>query len=294
MEFNPIVVDVGRTTAETLFCAPGMPYRERITRYYELELIVGGAGSMTTEEKKYCTMRGNVFFRKPGMKTQGVAGYYCYAIAFDPLERKERNAVYNTTIPYWITDKNTQIEDYGFFDKYPDCYQTSHYEELLQLFEKVGLLYTEDSLKNKCEISAAVQEIFQIVDSECKDGNILKTNKSVLKHYDLILSCKQYIDKNLEKRFTLDELAAQCGLSKNFFSKTFKKVVGMTPFEYIIESRMLLARKLILTTNISIDQIVTLCGFEDRTYFYRMFKKRFHSAPAVYRKNFIEQSILEG
>lgn len=293
MEFNPIVVDVGKTTAETLFCAPGMPYKERVTRFYELELIVGGAGSMTTEDKRYCTMRGNVFFRKPGMKTQGIAGYYCYAIAFDPMEHPERRTVYSTTIPYWITDKNTQLEDCGFYDKYPDCYQTRYFEQLLPLFEEVGQLFVENPVGAKEKMRTKVQEIFCIIDNECSSGNMLQASKSVLKHYDLILSCKQYIDNNLEKHFTLDELAAECGLSKNFFSKTFKEVVGMTPFEYIIESRMLLARKLILTTNISIDQIVSLCGFDDRTYFYRMFKKRFHSAPAMYRKSFIEQSVLE-
>ena len=116
MELNPVVVDISNTTAETLFCAPGMPYPKRVTRFYEMELIIGGAGTMTTEGKKYCTMPGNVFFRKPGVVTQGIAGYYSYGIAFDPIASKERVRYYDTTIPYWVTDKNTQIEDYGFFE----------------------------------------------------------------------------------------------------------------------------------------------------------------------------------
>lgn len=293
MELNPVVIDITNTTAETLFCAPGMPYPKRVTRFYEMELIIGGAGTMTTEGKKYCTMPGNVFFRKPGMVTQGIAGYYSYGIAFDPIASQERVRYYDTTIPYWVTDKNTQIEDYGFFCKYPDCYQTSHFKELEMHFINVIRFFKQGRVEHEKNIKVEMEKMFKIIDAECGSGNVMQANKSALRHYDLILSCKGYIDNNLEKHFTLEELAAQCGLSKNFFSKTFKEIVGMTPFEYIIESRMLLARKLILTTNISIDQIVNLCGFEDRTYFYRMFKKRYHTAPAVYRKNYIEGTISD-
>ncbi|SET30400.1 helix-turn-helix domain-containing protein [[Clostridium] polysaccharolyticum] len=293
MDFNPVVVDVTNTKSETLFLPPGKPYPKRITRFYEVELITGGAGSMTTAGKKYCTMRGNIFLRKPGVETQGIAGYFGYGIAFDPVKSQERETCYNTTIPYWVTDSNTQIEDYGFFDDYPDYYLTRQIDEFEELFARVVELAHESKTENQETMKELLKEIFKRIDSEIQSGGILKVNKSALRHYDLILSCKTYIDNNLEKHFTLDDLAAQCGLSKNFFSKTFKEIMGMTPFEYIIENRMLLARKLILTTNISIDQIVNLCGFDDRTYFYRMFKKRFHEAPSVYRKNFIEYTISE-
>lgn len=290
MELDPIIIDITDTTAETLFWPPGMPYHKRITRFYEIELITGGAGSMTTGTRKYRTVRGNVFFRKPGTLTQGIAGYYAHGIAFDPVRNPEREKFYGTTIPYWITDNNTQITDYGFFDKYPDYYQTRHYDKLEPMFAEVNHLYTKDSLGNQNTMKEIMIDIFQIIDEEWTDGEMPQVKGSILRHYDLILSCKQYIDSNLEKHFTLDELAAHCGFSKNFFSKIFKEITGMTPFEYIIESRMLLARKLILTTNISIEQIVFLCGFDDRTYFYRMFKKRFQSTPAMYRKEFIDDT----
>lgn len=289
MHLDPVIVDITSTTTETLFWPPGMPFTKRVTRFYEIELITGGAGTMTTSGKRYCTMRGNIFFRKPGVITQGVAGYYGYGIAFDPIRKAELDKIYRTTIPYWISDENTQIDDYGFFKLYPDCYQTGRYTQLEPLFAKISKLFSENRMENQDVMGQVLQEIFCIIDEECRQENVPQVNSSLVRHYDLILSCKQYIDNNLEKHFTLEELANHCGLSKNFFSKTFKGITGMTPFEYIIESRMLLARKLILTTNISIDQIVMLCGFDDRTYFYRMFKKRFQSAPAVLRKNYMEQ-----
>lgn len=292
MELNPVVVDVTRTTLETLFLPPGVPYEKRITRFYEIELITGGVGSMVIGNEKYCTMRGNIFFRKPGTVTQGIAGYYSHGIAFDPVRSPERESFYSTTIPYWITDNSSQLMDYGCFDQFPACYLTREITKLEVMFKEVVELCKEDRDKNQNAMRCIMEQIMQIIEKEWTNGEAAQVKNNILRHYDLILSCKEYIDSNLQKHFTLTDLAAHCGLSKNFFSKIFKEITGMTAFEYINENRMQLAKKLILTTNISIDQIVTLCGFEDRTYFYKVFKKRFHSAPTVYRKNYITQSRL--
>lgn len=290
MEMNPIVIDVTDTTAETLFWPPGMPYLERVTRYYEVELITGGAGRMTTDGIQYQTIRGDIFLRKPGAITQGIAGYYAYGIAFDPVKSLERSHFYGTTIPYWITDENTKIQDYGFYDSYPSLYHTKRYELLESLFAEISHLFKENRVQNEEKMKLCMLQIFQVINEELSSGEEVQSRGKILRHYDRIAASKQYIDNNLEKKLSLDELAEQCGFSKNFYSKVFKDITGSTPFEYIVESRMLLARKLILTTNICIDQIILLCGFDDRTYFYRMFKKRFHTTPALYRKEFIEEN----
>lgn len=289
MELNPIVIDVTDTTAETIFWPPGMPYNKRITRFYEIELITGGAGRMTTDGKTFRTVQGDIYFRKPGITTQGIAGYYAHGIAFDPFEQPERKELYYTTIPYWITDNNTQLEDFGFYDSYPDCYNTRQYTKLRPLFAEISSFFQVNRMQNEIAIKELLKQIFSMIDEELRDGKVLTNSGGVLKHYDKIAASKAYIDNNLEKKFTLEELAEFSGFSKNFYSKQFKKITGSTPFEYINESRMLLARKLILTTNIGIDQIIHLCGYDDRTYFYRIFKKRFQTTPALYRKAYMEE-----
>lgn len=287
---NPIIIDVTDTTADTIFWPPGMPYHKRVTRFYELELITGGAGKMTTEGKHYKTVRGDIYFRKPGVETQGIAGYYAQGIAFDPIQEEKRKRLYHTTIPYWITDENTKLEDYGFFDSYPDLYHTKRYEELEPLFLEITHLFQENRETHMNRMKLLMHKIFTIIDDELKNGEALRNRGNILRHYEKIVESKKYIDNNLEKHLSLEEIALQCGFSKNYYSKTFKEITGSTPFEYIIESRMLLARKLILTTNICIDQIVYLCGFDDRTYFYRIFKKHFNTTPALYRQKFIEET----
>lgn len=286
MNLNPYIIDFTHTTAHTLFWPPGMPYYSRITRFYEIEFITGGASEMTTENIKYKTVRGDLFFRKPGVTTQGVAGYYSYVIAFDPFYDDSRQKCYETKIPYWIYDENTKIEDYGYYDCFPNCYHTSKINELEPLFANIINSFLNNKERNQAYMKVNLINIMDIITNELNHHSKNTQRRSIRNNYDKIISCKEYIDKNLDKRFELETLAERCGLSKNFFSRIFKEITGNTPFEYIIENRMILAKKLILTTNISIDQISLLCGFDDRTYFYRQFRKYYNTTPAVYRENF--------
>ncbi|SFR81878.1 AraC family transcriptional regulator [Anaeromicropila populeti] len=286
MQFNPYIIDITHTSVHTLYWPSGMPYHIRKTRFYEIELITGGTGEMTTDNKQFKAIKGNLFFRRPGVFTQGIAGYYSYVVAFDPVYDKSRVKCYESKIPYWIFDENTMIKDYGCFDEFPDCYSTLNQEALEVLFSNIVNSFNNGRELNQTYMKANLINIFDIIKTEL-DTELNHMGRRVIRNnYDNLIACKEYIDKNLDKRFTLEELAERCGLSKNFFSKIFKEIIGKTPFEYILENRMQLAKKLILTTNLSVEQISILSGFEDRAHFYRTFKKYYQMTPALFREKY--------
>jgi AraC-like DNA-binding protein len=288
---NPYIIDTSHTTAHTLFWPPGMPYNMRTVRFYEIEFIIGGAGEMTTEGNIYKTIRSDIFFRKPYVKTQGVAGYYSYVIAFDPIYRKEHTHCYESQIPYWIYDKNTIIPDNGYFENFPDHYSTSKFNELDPLFANVIQSFRNNKSNNQSYMKANLLNILGIINDELSNNVHKLQRRTIHNNYDKIISCKEHIDKNLGNKFSLDILSGMCGLSKNFFCKIFKEILGSTPFEYIIENRMMLAKKLLTTTNISIEQISLICGFEDQAYFYRLFKRYFLTTPNTFREKFKNDSV---
>lgn len=284
MKWNPYIIDMTHTTVHTLFWARGMPYVKRKSRFYEIEFITGGTGEMTTDGKYFKTSRGDIYFRKPGLVTQGISGYYSYVVAFDPIYEEGRSRCYHTQIPYWIYDNNTELKDDGHFDKFPDCYNTNCFAELEPLFNNICMSFEENKERNQVYMKANLLSIMQIIEKELSDGSVKMKKRSIQNNYNKIIACQEYIDNHLDSKFTLDALAGRCSLSKNFFCKIFKEITGTTPFEYIIQSRMALAKKLIVTTNINIEQIAVLCGFEDRTYFYRQFRKYYQTSPAAMRK----------
>jgi len=102
-----------------------------------------------------------------------------------------------------------------------------------------------------------------------------------------------YIETNLDKQFTLDELASVANFSKFHFHRIFQAMVGETPFQFILRVRLEKAASLIaMNPNENITQIAYQCGFTDLSIFSRNFKTYFKVSATQYRNNKCEKSNL--
>lgn len=86
---------------------------------------------------------------------------------------------------------------------------------------------------------------------------------------------------------TTPALASQCFLGTSQFIKRFKESYSMTPREYLTNIRIDHAKKLLLDSRLSISAIAHEVGFEDPSYFTRIFKKMTGQAPNSFRKSFL-------
>lgn len=102
-----------------------------------------------------------------------------------------------------------------------------------------------------------------------------------------------YIDSNLDKPLTLEELASVASFSRFHFSRIFHSIVGETPFQFIQRVRIEKAAMLLLTNRkMNISDIATKCGFSDLSVFSRNFKSCFGVSPTSYRANKKQNSNL--
>lgn len=92
------------------------------------------------------------------------------------------------------------------------------------------------------------------------------------------------INQNIAVRFSNEELARMCGLSKFYFIKLFKEITGLTPQQYYTRQAIDTAKGLLESTDYTVGQIASLCGIEDAFYFSRVFKKHAGISPAGYRR----------
>lgn len=95
----------------------------------------------------------------------------------------------------------------------------------------------------------------------------------------------EYIKNHYMEDITLDDLAKMVYLSPTYLSYLFKKQLGITFKEYLINIRLKKSKELIETTNLSIGEISKLVGIEDQNYFSRLFKKKFGVSPLNYKKD---------
>jgi AraC family transcriptional regulator len=94
-----------------------------------------------------------------------------------------------------------------------------------------------------------------------------------------------YIDQNIEKQFTLDELSDCANFSKFHFHRIFHDIVGEAPFQYILRVRLERSASIINSNpRKNLTEIASKCGFSSLALFSRNFKKHFHCTPSAFKK----------
>lgn len=94
----------------------------------------------------------------------------------------------------------------------------------------------------------------------------------------------QYINSNIDKEIRIETLAELAHYSYDHFTRVFKKTTGMLPLKYINMKKIEKAQILLLTTNMTQNEICDETGFNNLPYFYRVFQKQTGSTPARYRR----------
>lgn len=103
-------------------------------------------------------------------------------------------------------------------------------------------------------------------------------------YYGYILKTLKFIEENFKDDITSVEIAANVGISSDYITKQFKKELEITPLEYLRKYRIAKAIELIKTTDMSISDISTACGFNDLSLFSRVFKQTFGLTPRDFKK----------
>ena len=136
-----------------------------------------------------------------------------------------------------------------------------------------------DGLTDKIEIKAILLKLISeyIKLSEKSD---IKVEKKAEDRIEKVLS---YININLKKDLTNEELAKICFLHPNHFIRFFKQKTGATPQQYIMQKRMENAKRLIEQTDLSMAEIAEKTGLYDTAHLSRAFKKFYSMAPTQYK-----------
>lgn len=93
-----------------------------------------------------------------------------------------------------------------------------------------------------------------------------------------------YIERHLEEELSIASLASYAGYMEYYFSKKFKRELGLTPAEYIRKKRLEKAALLLRSSDLDAQQIATRLQFCSQSYFTDCFRKEYGISPTKYRK----------
>lgn len=92
-----------------------------------------------------------------------------------------------------------------------------------------------------------------------------------------------YLSLNLDKKINIHELANRIGYADYYFTKKFKKEIGMSVADFMMEKRIAKAKELLKNTNISIQDIANQLTFGSPSYFAKSFLSKTGMTPGEYR-----------
>ncbi len=188
---------------------------------------------------------------------------------------------------YWI---HFDGEKAGFFAEGLDKpllvlpEKDSRIEDRFKLFEEIF-----STLKNgysKSNLDFSIISLFYFLGSLKYLGAYRACNSpnQNLQLRDVAEEAIHYMRENVRKKITLKEIADYVGFSASHFSVLFHRKTGYSPLNYLIHLKIQEACHLIDFSDMKINQISLLVGFEDPLYFSRIFTKTMGSPPSDYRK----------
>jgi AraC-like DNA-binding protein len=93
------------------------------------------------------------------------------------------------------------------------------------------------------------------------------------------------LHRDIARRWTVDELGREVGLSRSALADRFIRLIGAAPMHYLANWRMQVAAEQLRNTSVSLAQVAEIVGYDSEAAFSRAFKKAFGSAPATWRRS---------
>lgn len=116
---------------------------------------------------------------------------------------------------------------------------------------------------------------------------VFKLDQDNVDNVQIINKALQYINNNYNTSISLEEIASHVGLSPTYFSRFFRKETNMKFCDYLNMVRVEESKKYLLDIHYSISDIAIMVGFNDQSYFTKVFKNFEKLSPGKYRKMYL-------
>lgn len=249
----------------------------------EMELIYvkKGTGLITVDLKQYPVSAGSILLIIPGQLhsiNQHEEDFMEYEnIIFKPemLLAKQTDTC-NSSYIQPLLDGTVQL---------PTLYSPGmpHYERIAACIDDADEVCKTCPPAYQLVIKGQLYLMFFTLFSQyCEKQTRRKDSKSLEKMKQIT----KYIENNYMEKITIESMADELNLSESHFMKFFKQTMGTTFIDYLNEYRLTMASRLLISSESSILNIAAEVGFENLSYFNRLFKKRFGVTPREYRQRF--------
>jgi AraC-like DNA-binding protein len=287
-ELSPYICKAGKQNS--------VPWKNRFRKIYDHEFIYCSSGKahVLIENREYQMNPGSLILIKPNVphsfwKDEEAPGEQ-YWVHFDYVYRKD---VYS--LDKFITENNTILfeemlpltefirEDIVFENgfSFPEFIEINQSKLMEDLFEKLIFCFEQHKTLWQMECKVYLLQIFNCI---LHQMNVESTNNTAKSDNHIVKIITQYIFKNYFRKIYLSEISNMVRLSEDYIGRVFKKYTGMTIIAFISHLRLEKAKDLLSKTDLTIENISEMVGYNDVFYFSKVMKKSEGLSPREWRK----------
>lgn len=217
--------------------------------YYDFTFVLEGELTYHANVQTYTLYKNDALFLPPGSLRSR-----------DPGTKKVRYVSFNFHL-----SEDAQLP----FDKYiPGCI-TANMRKILSTYPSAHLTPHPYS-KEKCGMILN-QLLYELLEE------LTPKNRCSNEHVVNILN---HIDSHIHEKLSLQDVARQVNMSKEYVSCLFRKEMGLTVTDYINEQKLRIAYELLLLGEMSLADVASHMGYENYNYFCRLFKRYYEMPPS--------------
>ncbi|RKL66918.1 hypothetical protein CR203_13900 [Salipaludibacillus neizhouensis] len=173
---------------------------------------------------------------------------------------------------------------------HPDEVKSLIHSILINLAIRHQYLYQSDSnqatvLHSQVNAISTINQVNFHMYKYIKDMMDYLRSEMETTHED-ILKAKRYVVENMHKKIRMEEASTFLYMNSSYFSRLFRKETGMTFTEYVTKTKIEKSTIYLIETELTVEEISHKLGYENTSYYIKLFKKYFSIPPMEYRKNY--------
>jgi AraC-like DNA-binding protein len=250
-------------------CEPSYQFGPYVRKNYVIHIILEGKGAYKVGDKKFELSKGQAFLIYPKVETVYKADdeepwFYTW-IGFHGYRCEEflRSMGFSPESPIVTLDNCENIEK--CMNAMIDAKELTLMNELIRMSNLLNVftLFMENN----------------------------KSMRESRKDYPNTVYVKyavDYIRTHIKEKIKIDDIAKTIGISRSYLAGSFKKELGMSPQEYMINLRLEQAASMLRKTSKPIHEIASDVGYDDSMAFSKSFKQKFDMSPKAFRETKVE------
>ena len=252
---------------------------------FEFLVLTEGKVLFTIEDRKYVMNPGDIVFINSNYLHMaknicgGVCSFYAIDFSYHVLNEDIHSIFSKKFIRPILNDKYVFPEFMPVSEDEDKCWQ----KDIRNYLHEIGECPEHELEPFELMIRSRILAIWDILDKNCVRAQ--KDNDIESRYSERLEPVISYIKENYAYEITLGELAAILPMSEGQFSRVFKQTMKLSPIQYLMRYRILQSCKLLQDTDKKIGQIANLSGFNNISYFNRVFLNTIGCTPKEYREN---------